>query len=99
MKFKEAIVKILELALPYLKDLIESKVVPVLKRKAYERLNDFASDSIEDLTELYEKILNTEDEMKKKAHLEGFKLGVEAIGAIGSKLVEASEVLKSQLEA
>ena len=54
MKFKEAIVKILELALPYLKDLIESKVVPVLKRKAYERLNDFASDSIEDLTELYE---------------------------------------------
>ena len=98
MKFKEIIVKILEFALPYLKELIDSKVVPALKRKAYERLDDFASDRIEDLTELYEKILNTDDEAKKKAHLEGFRLGVEAIGAIGGKLVEASEVLKSQLE-
>lgn len=94
MKFKSIIVKILAFALPYIKELIESKVVPALKRRAYEHLDEFASDRIQDLTDLYEKIQTTENATKKEAHLEGFKLGVEAIGAIGKKLVEASECLK-----
>ena len=98
-KVLEILKAILTMALPHIKELVESKVVPVLKRKAYERLDDCASDRIEDLTGLYEKILKTENSAKKEAHLEGFKLGVEAICAIGKKLVDAGEVLKGQLEA
>lgn len=52
MNFKALLSELLAFALPYLKKLIESKIVPALKRKAYERLDDFASDRIEDLSGL-----------------------------------------------
>lgn len=39
---------IFALTTPYIKDLIESKVVPVFKRKAYEKLDEEADKLIED---------------------------------------------------
>lgn len=97
MNFKALLSELLAFALPYLKKLIESKIVPALKRKAYERLDDFASDRIEDLSELLEKIKKTDNEEKKKRHLEGFKLGVEALTAIGEKLQKAGELLAKEI--
>ena len=48
----EILANLLIIAIPFIKKLIESKVVPIIKRKAYERLDDFSNDRIEDLTEL-----------------------------------------------
>ena len=84
------IIELLTLVLPIIKKLIESKVVPMIKRKAYQRLDDFTNDRIEDLSCLVEKINNCDDEIKRKAHLEGLRLGIEAIRAIGDKLLLAA---------
>lgn len=97
MNFKKLLSELLAFALPYLKKLIESKIVPALKRKAYQRLDDFANDRIEDLSELLEKIKKTDNEEKKKRHLEGFRLGVEALIAIGEKLQKAGELLAKEI--
>lgn len=93
----EILANLLIIAIPFIKKLIESKVVPIIKRKAYERLDDFSNDRIEDLTELLAKIKNSDDDVKKEAHLEGFKLGVDTLGAIGEKLVKASSTLKAEV--
>lgn len=85
----EVLKNLLLLAIPFIKDLIESKVVPRLKRKAYERLDDFTNDRIEDLGLLVDKINATDDEVKKQAHLEGLRLGVATLKAIAEKLAVA----------
>ena len=85
----EVLKNLLLLATPFIKDLIESKVVPKLKRKAYERLDDFTNDRIEDLGLLVDKINATDDEVKKQAHLEGLRLGVATLKAIAKKLAVA----------
>lgn len=98
MKFKEIITALLSVAIPYLKKLIESKVVPILVRKSYELFDKRANNVIKKLTKLLEKIKTTEDTEKKQRHLEGFKLGVNTIEVIGRKLVEAGGVLKGELK-
>ena len=90
----EVLKNILMFCLPYITKLIESKVVPVLKRKAYERLDDFTNDRIEDLGNLVDKIKNENNELKKKAHLEGFRLGVSTLKAVANKLVVACEEME-----
>ncbi|MCD8377229.1 MAG: hypothetical protein LUB59_00410 [Candidatus Gastranaerophilales bacterium] len=94
---KTVLTNILTMAIPYIKQLITSKVVPALKRKAYERLDDFTSDRIEDLYELLEKINTEQNETKKTAHLEGFKLGLATLKAIAGKITEACAVLENAI--
>ncbi len=89
--------EILAISTPAIQNLIESSIVPILKRKTYERLDDFVNDRIEDLSELFTKIKNTENEAKRKAHIEGFKLGLETLEAIGNKLIKAAKTLKEEL--
>ena len=92
------IISLLTVVIPVIQKLIESKVVPALKRKAYQRLDDFTNDRIEDLGNLVDKIKACEDERKKQAHLEGLKLGAEAIKAIGEKLTKAAVEFERVLE-
>lgn len=97
MKFKEIITALLSAALPYIKELIESKVVPALIRKSYEMFDNRANKVIQKLTDLVEKIRETQDEEKKERHLEGFKLGVDTIEVIGKKLLEAAKILREEI--
>lgn len=89
---------LLTVVIPFIKKLIESHVVPRVKRKAYERLDDFTNDRIEDLGNLVDKIHKEENEVKRQAHLEGLKLGVATLRAIGNKLVSACDEFAKVLE-
>lgn len=89
---------LLIVAVPCLKNLIESKVVPAVKRRAYERFDNFTNDRIEDLIALAEKIKTTDNAVKKQAHLEGFKLGLTTLRTIGKKLVQACDELEKAVE-
>ena len=93
--WNSVLVELLPVAVSAIKDLIKSSVVPKLKRKMYERLDYFCTDIIEELAALKEKAENTENDIKKIAHLEGLKLGSATIRAIGEKLIKAADVLDS----
>lgn len=97
MNLKNAIIKLFSLTGPTIIRLIQSKVVPNLKCKAYEHLDSFVDDRIEDLCILVEKAKKTEDSLKKKAHLEGLSLGCQALNVIGVKLIEASKTILSEV--
>ena len=88
---------LLTCVLPFIKELVESKVVPTIKRKAYERLDDFVNDRIEDAATLVDKIYNEKNEIKKQAHLDGLRLGVATLRAIGEKLLKACEEFEKVL--
>lgn len=97
-KLKERIAQIVIKAFPILKVLLEEQVIPRLKRRAYELFDNFADDRIEDLTELVDKIKNTNDSEKRKRHLKGFSLGIQTIRAIAEKLLEACDVLEKEVK-
>ena len=78
---------------PFIAKLIESKVVPLLKRKAYERLHGFAEDVATDLVNLKTKSTNETNPVKKLAYDEGLKLGSETLRAVGNMLIQASDEL------
>ena len=90
----QAIKFILPMTLPFIQKLIESKVVPILKRKTYERFDDFSNDMIEKLVHLKEKAENESDGIKKEAHLEGLNLGADTLRAIGAKLIKAADEIQ-----
>lgn len=97
MNLKNAIIKLFSLTGPSIIRLIQSKVIPNLKCKAYEHLDSFVDDRIEDLCNLVEKAKKTDDDIKKKAHLEGLSLGCQALNVIGVKLIEASKTILSEV--
>jgi hypothetical protein len=86
MNVLDIIVKFLKLSAPFIAKLIASKVVPKAKRKAYELLDGFVDDRIEDLVKLVNKAKNEKDGVKKAAHIEGLRLGVATLKAICTKL-------------
>ena len=92
------ILELLTLVLPFIEKLIESTVVPAIKRKAYQRLDEFTNDRIEDLANLVEKINKEENAIKKQAHLEGLKLGVATLEAVAEKLNAAAIEFKKVIE-
>lgn len=86
----EAIKFILTLTVPYITELIRSKFVPMVKRKAYEAVNGKVDKLIDDLAQNASKIAGEKDELKKLAYIEGTKLGVNTIRAIADKLNQAA---------
>lgn len=90
---KEQIKGILTISKPFIQKLVDEKVIPTVKTFAYKTLQKKADRVISNLVKLKEKAETEENENKKAAHLLGFKLGAEAIVAIGNKLVEAGTVL------
>lgn len=93
----EFIRNLLVFAIPFIQKLIASTVVPKIKRKAYEHLDDYVNDRIEDLVTLVNKIKSTDNEIKKQAHLEGLRLGVDTLRAIGKKLISACDEFEKVL--
>jgi len=93
----EALKFILTLAIPAIKQLIESQVVPRLKRLAYEKIDARVDDLIEDLAQNASKIAKQENELKKEAYTEGTKLGLDAIRKIAEKLNKAADAIEKEL--
>ncbi len=89
-----ALKAVLELVIPYIQQLIESKVVPKLKRKAYEKLNSKADALIEDLAQNAAKIVDEPDKIKQEAYIEGTKLGLDTLRAIAEKLNKAADEIE-----
>ena len=94
MKMKDLLKNIMLFVLPYIQELIASKVVPALKRKGYERLNDLVNDRLEDLANLVDKIKAETNEVKREAHLEGFRLGIKTLRAISKTITDACNKLE-----
>lgn len=90
----EAIKAILTITLPFIKQLIESKVVPTLKRKAYEALDKKTDKLITDLVQNAGKIKDEENSTKRLAYIEGTKLGVATIRALAEKLTKAADEIE-----
>ena len=93
----EAIKASLSLTLPFIKQLIESKVVPTLKRKAYETIDKKADKLITDLAQNAGKIKDEENSTKRQAYIEGTKLGVETIRALAEKLNKAADEIEKAI--
>lgn len=96
-KIIEIIKPLLIITLPLIQNLIESKFVPTLKRKAYEALDRKADKLIVDLAQNASKIAEEENEIKKLAYKEGTKLGVETLKALAEKLNKAAEEIEKAL--
>ena len=93
----EALKFILTLAIPAIKNLVESQVVPRLKRLAYEKLDDKVDNIIKDLAQNASKIDEQDNEAKKLAYLEGTKLGIDTLRAIAEKLNKAADEIEKVL--
>ena len=93
----EIIEIILSVTLPAIKNLIESKFVPYLKRKAYEKLDAKADSLIKDLVQNASKIANEPNDAKKIAYFEGTKLGVDTLKALAEKLNKAAGEIEKVL--
>lgn len=94
----QAIKFILTITVPFIKELIQSKVVPTLKRKGYEKLSNKADDIIEDLAQNASKIAKEENKLKKEAYLEGTKLGIDTLRAVAEKLNKAADEIEKAVK-
>ena len=89
--------EIFKSSIPFLEKMAEEKIVPAIIKKSYELLSKKSQKVIEQLYNLLEKIKTTENIEKRKAHLIGFKLGLDIIGALGKELNNAHEQLSKEL--
>ena len=90
----EVLQSIFLLILPYIKELIKSKVVPAIKRKAYEKFNEKADKLITDLAQNASKIALESNAEKKDAYIEGTKLGLDTLRALAEKLNKAVDEIE-----
>ncbi|HIS37222.1 TPA: hypothetical protein IAC10_11440 [Candidatus Scatousia excrementigallinarum] len=97
MNYKEILAGLLAWVLPLIKELIENKIIPAIIKRSYEAFDKKANDVIENLSDLLEKIKSTDDPDKKNRHLQGFKLGVAIIEAVGNKLTQAARLLNKEV--
>lgn len=94
----EGLKVIFTLAIPAIKNLIESQVVPRLKRLAYEKIDAKVDDLIHDLAQNASKIENEDNEVKKLAYIEGTKLGIDAARKIAEKLNKAADLIEAEIK-
>lgn len=97
MNIMPIIQTILQITLPFIQELIQSKIVPTVKRKAYEFIDDKSDELIEDLAQNASKIASETDKVKKLAYVEGTKLGVETLRALADKLNKAANEIEKAL--
>ena len=93
----ETLKTILALTLPFIQNLVQSTIVPVVKRKAYQTFDDEANRVIEDLAENAGKIKNEENPIKRTAYIDGTKLGVQTLRALADKLQKASDEIEKAI--
>lgn len=94
----QAIKLILTITIPFIKDLIASKVVPMIKRKAYQKLSKKADRIIEDLAQNATKIADEDNDLKKEAYIEGTKLGIQTLRAVADKLNKAANEIEKAIK-
>lgn len=97
MNLMDIIKTILTLTLPFIKELIESKFVPTLKRRAYEKVDGKVDKLIDDLAQNASKIANEKDDLKRFGYVQGTKLGIDTIRAIANKLNKAADEIEKVL--
>ena len=95
--FVEILKALFAVTVPFIMELIKSKVVPAVKRRAYERVDEKVDNLIEDLAQNASKIKEEENPVKKEAYIEGTKLGLETIRAIAAKLNKAAVEIEKVL--
>ena len=93
----EIVKTLFNFTVPFIQKLIESKFVPFLKRKAYEKVDTKVDNLIEDLAQNASKISAEENEVKRLAYIEGTKLGVDTLRAIAEKLTKAADEIEKVL--
>lgn len=93
----DVLATIFTITFPFIRNLIESKVVPTLKRKAYEKVDGKVEDLIKDLAQNAAKIEREDNEAKKFAYIEGTQLGIDTLRAIASKLNRAADEIEKAL--
>lgn len=89
---------LLQITMPLIQQLISSKFVPAIKRKAYQIVDNKADKLISDLAQNASKIANENDANKKFAYMEGTKLGIDTIRAMAEKLNKAADEIERVLE-
>ncbi len=97
MNITPIIKSILEITLPFIYSLIQSKFVPAIKRKGYEKLDDYADKIIEDLAQNASKIKKETNETKRLAYCEGTQLGIEMLRALADKFNKAADEISKEL--
>lgn len=97
MNILEVLKTILQITMPFIQQLVESKVVPTVKRKAYEKLDEKADKLIEDLAQNASKIKDADDSIKYIAYIEGTKLGIDTLRALADKLMKAADEIEKVL--
>lgn len=91
------IAQILGIVLPFILELVKSKVVPTIKRKMYERLDNRATKLIQDLAQNASKINEETNSVKKEAYIEGTKLGLDTLRALADKLQKAADAIEKAI--
>lgn len=97
MDILTVIKNILLLTAPFIKQLIESKFVPMIKRKAYEKVDGKVDKLIDDLAQNASKIADEKDDLKRFSYIQGTKLGIDTIRAIANKLNKAADEIEKVL--
>ena len=88
---------ILQITIPLIQQLIKSKAVPAIKRKAYQILDKKADKLINDLAQNASKISQEQNSTKKLAYIEGTKLGTETLRALAEKLNKAADEIEKAI--
>lgn len=92
-QFKAQITTAITILTPYVKEIIQEKIIPWAKKQYYKKLEKTMNKCFLKLTELGEKILTCTDAAKKTKHIVGFKLGYEFVKSLKIVVVKAEEVL------
>lgn len=98
MGLDEIIATLLAITFPFIKNLIESKLVPAVKRRVYQKVDGKIDSLIEDLAQNASKIATETDEAKKFAYVTGTKLGIDTIRAFAEKLNKAADEIEKVIK-
>lgn len=88
---------IFSITIPYITELIHSKVVPMLKRKAYEKVDNKIDDLIQDLAQNASKCMNKNSDLKPM-FIEGTQLGIDTLRAMAEKLNKAADEIEKVIQ-
>ena len=98
MNLTPIIQTVLQITMPLIQQLISSKVVPAIKRKAYQIVDNKADKLISDLAQNASKIANEKDANKKFAYEEGTQLGIDTLRAMAEKFIKAADEIEKAVK-
>lgn len=87
------VITALQIITPYVKKIMEEKIIPWAKKQYYKNVNRTVSKMLKKLAELGEKALVCEDYEKKMRHKIGFALGYQFVIGLEKLVTEAKQAL------